>query len=54
MNQIIRYTNTAEAIKPEHLQGFFVGWPNPPSPETHLDLLRHSDEIILGVDEEML
>ena len=36
---------TTEGISPEQLKGFFDGWPNPPSPETHLRLLKNSDEI---------
>ncbi len=32
------------------LKGFFVDWPNPPSPETHLKLLKNSDEIVLAID----
>jgi GNAT superfamily N-acetyltransferase len=48
---MIRYIHTAENILPEHLEGFFEGWVNPPSCETHLDLLRRSDEIIIAFDE---
>lgn len=29
-------------LKPEQLQGFFVGWPKPPSPETHIRILERS------------
>ena len=32
------------------LQGFFVGWPNPPSPERHLDILKASHGIELAID----
>jgi len=32
------------------LSGFFVGWPNPPSPETHLSILRNSCFIVLAID----
>src|SRR5262249_6023111 len=34
------------------LEGFFVGWPNPPSPETHRRLLEGSDYVVLALDEE--
>jgi ribosomal protein S18 acetylase RimI-like enzyme len=47
---MIRYTHTIEGITPERLQGFFEGWPNPPSPETHLRLLEHSDHVLLALD----
>lgn len=29
-----------------------MGWPNPPSLETHLRLLQNSDHFVLAVDEE--
>ena len=52
MKDEIRYTDSLAGITAEKLQGFFVGWPNPPSVETHLALLGHSDEIVLAVDDE--
>ncbi len=48
---MITYTDSAAAITPDHLTGFFVGWPNPPSPETHLRLLHESDHVVLAVDD---
>jgi ribosomal protein S18 acetylase RimI-like enzyme len=39
-----------EGITPEHLKGFFEGWPNPPSPETHLRILKGSDHVVLAID----
>jgi ribosomal protein S18 acetylase RimI-like enzyme len=47
----IRYSATTEGITPEHLDGFFEGWPNPPSPETHLCILEQSDQIGLAIDD---
>ena len=47
---MIRYTETIEGITPDMLEGFFEGWPNPPSPEMHLRLLRQSDAVVLAVD----
>jgi ribosomal protein S18 acetylase RimI-like enzyme len=49
---MINYIFTTEGISPEQLKGFFVGWPDPPSPETHLRLLQNSDEIVLAIDQE--
>ncbi len=49
---MISYADSVEAINPDQLRGFFVGWPNPPSPETHLKLLASSDKIVLAVDDE--
>jgi ribosomal protein S18 acetylase RimI-like enzyme len=46
------YTNSLAGVTPEHLVGFFVGWPNPPGPETHLRLLRGSDHVWLARETE--
>jgi ribosomal protein S18 acetylase RimI-like enzyme len=48
----IEYIYSAEGITANQLHGFFVGWTNPPSPETHLELLKNSDEVVLAVDTE--
>jgi len=50
--EMIKYVHTTEEIKPEQLQGFFEGWPNPLTPETHLKLLAESDEIMLAMDDQ--
>lgn len=48
----IRYTDSVDGITAEQLGGpFFVGWPNPPPPVTHLRLLRGSDHVVVAVDE---
>ena len=47
----IRYTESVEGVTPDLPQGFFVGWPNPPSPETHLRLLHGSSHVVLAVDD---
>lgn len=49
---MIWYSESTEGIAPEDLDGFFVGWPNPPSPETHLRLLRGSAAVVLARDGE--
>ena len=49
---MITYKNSAIAITTTQLAGFFVGWPNPPSPQTHLALLNQSAYRILALDEE--
>lgn len=48
---MIVYRESTDGVLPVYLAGFFVGWPNPPSPETHLCLLEHSDAIVLAIDE---
>jgi len=32
------------------LKGFFVDWPNPPSPQTHLKLLENSSKVVMALD----
>jgi predicted N-acetyltransferase YhbS len=49
---MIDYTDSLVGIEPRHLEGFFVGWPHPPSPETHLRLLAGSDHIVLAINCE--
>jgi ribosomal protein S18 acetylase RimI-like enzyme len=48
---MIRYTDDIEGVRPEQLTGFFDGWPLPPSPETHLDILRSSYRVVLAIDD---
>lgn len=47
---MIKYSESVAGIEPRQLQGFFVGWPNPPSPETHLEVLQRSDQAVIAVD----
>jgi len=49
---MISYTDSLARISAGKLRGFFVGWPNPPLPETHLKLLRNSEQVVLALDEE--
>ena len=50
---MITYTHSLEDITPDHLRGgFFVGWPDPPSPETHYRILANSYKIVLARNEE--
>ena len=49
---MIEYTDSLEDITADKLEGFFVGWPNPPSAETHLKILEQSYYVILAVDTD--
>jgi len=49
---MITYTDSLDHITPDKLQGFFVGWPNPPNPETHLRILQGSAHFILAIDDQ--
>lgn len=46
------YKNSLEGISEKMLNGFFVGWPKPPAPHTHLRLLENSSHIVLAIDEK--
>ena len=48
---MIRYADDASGIAADQLGGFFEGWPMAPSRETHLKLLKGSDEVVLAVDD---
>jgi ribosomal protein S18 acetylase RimI-like enzyme len=49
---VIEYAESLEGVEPRQLEGFFVGWPSPPSPERHLELLRGSAAVVLARDGE--
>ena len=48
----IEYTTSLEHIRESMLQGFFVGWPNPPSSSAHLRILKGSYLVWLAIDTE--
>lgn len=47
---MIEYQDSLDGIEAGRLQGFFVGWWYPPSPEKHLQLLAGSEYIVLARD----
>ena len=47
----ISYRDDLDGIEAIHLQGFFVGWPDPPDPATHLEILRRSSYVCLPIDD---
>jgi GNAT superfamily N-acetyltransferase len=49
---VIVYGTGIEGVEPADLEGFFVGWPSPPSPERHLELLRGSEEVVPAREDE--
>jgi len=49
---MIRFTDTLTGISEAMLEGFFEGWPDPPSPATHLRILRSSAHVVLAVDDQ--
>lgn len=51
MESAIHYTDSLDAVTAQSLRGgFFVGWPNPPTPQTHLRLLQGSSAVILAIE----
>jgi GNAT superfamily N-acetyltransferase len=47
---MIEYRDTHEGIDRSLLDGFFVGWKRPHTPEEHLRILRKSDHVVLALD----
>ena len=45
----VEYAESADGVEADDLTGgFFVGWPQPPSPERHLEMLRGSSHVVLA------
>jgi ribosomal protein S18 acetylase RimI-like enzyme len=49
---VIVYRDNLDGLTPRQLTGFFAGWPDPPSPETHLRILQGSAHVILALNDE--
>lgn len=49
---MIKYITSPEGLTADQVRGFFVGWPNPPSPETFLKILGNAAHVVLAVDDE--
>jgi ribosomal protein S18 acetylase RimI-like enzyme len=47
---MIQYQDSLKDIRADQLEGFFVGWPNPPTPATHLEILRRATHVVLALD----
>jgi ribosomal protein S18 acetylase RimI-like enzyme len=47
---VIEYADSVDGVEAGDLEGFFVGWPQPPSPERRLELLQGSDHVVLARD----
>lgn len=50
---MISYRDTLTDVTPDMLRGFFAGWPDPPSPERHLDILSGSSLAVLAHDDNL-
>ncbi|MDH3892428.1 MAG: GNAT family N-acetyltransferase [candidate division Zixibacteria bacterium] len=49
---MIEYLDSPHDLRPEQLTGFFVGWPKPPSTDTHLKILKQSSFVVMAQDTE--
>jgi ribosomal protein S18 acetylase RimI-like enzyme len=47
---MICYQTSLEGIRADQLEGFFVGWPNPPTPTTHLEILKRATHVVLALN----
>lgn len=47
---MIAYQSNLTGISAAQLEGFFVGWPDPPSPDTHLRILENSAHVVLALE----
>ena len=48
---MVQYINHTHGITSAELNGFFVGWPNPPRADKHLEILNKSAYIWLAIDD---
>ena len=49
---MIQFTEELNTITESNLEGFFVNWPNPPSPTEHLEILKNSSHFFLAINKE--
>ena len=49
---MIEYKDNIEGVTSDRLNGLFVGWPKPPTPDTLLRILHNSSHIVLAIDSD--
>jgi len=47
---MIEYRTNLDGITPDKLNGFFVGWPSPPTRETLFRILKQSHAVVLAIE----
>lgn len=47
---MVTYQTNLNGIGAAQLEGFFVGWPDPPLPDTHLRILNGSAFVVLALE----
>ena len=51
----MHYTDDLSTLSAHQLTGgFFVGWPDPPSPDKHLEILKSSYKVWLAMDGDQV
>ena len=51
---MIEYKNNLASIDSFSLDGFFVGWPNPPNSDVFRKVLKNSYKVIYAIDDNKL
>ncbi len=46
------FEDDVASVEPAQLEGFFDGWPDPPTPETHARILRSSHAAIVAIEPD--
>jgi predicted N-acetyltransferase YhbS len=49
---VVSYSSDVSDVAPGQLEGFFVGWPAPPSPQQHLAVLHGSYRVVVAREED--
>lgn len=49
---MVIFKKSLEGIEAEMLNGFFADWPHPPNTQTHLNLLKNSNKVVIAVDDD--
>lgn len=49
---MIEYRTQVTGLSPAQVEGFFVGWPNPPAPATFLKILEQSAHVVIAVETD--
>lgn len=49
---MIKYTDCVDNVTADKLKGFFEGWKSPHTPDEHLEILRHSNHVLLAIDTD--
>lgn len=51
---MVTYSDRVDGVQPDQISGFFEGWPQAPTPETHLQILQKSSEVIIARDGDQV